>query len=99
MKVARKPKEAFLYRFDSFEDVCAFSKEWRYMGERSSLYHHNESYYLSFAFDGIPFDRAYAEAQILEFAYPEKNLSETYLAEHGKKICDGDAIASLLRYF
>ncbi len=99
IKTVRKPKRTFLYRFDSFEDVCAFSKEWRCMGEKSSLYHLEESYYLSLSFDGIPFDKAYTEAQILEFAYPEKNITESYLSEHGKIICDGDAIASLLRYF
>lgn len=99
IKGVRKPDSSFLYRFDSFEDVCAFAKEWRYMGEASSLYHLEENYYLSFSFNGVAFDKTYVEAQILEFAYPEKKLTESYLSEHGKKICDGDAIASLLRYF
>ena len=94
-----KASELLIYRFENFEDLCALANGWRYMGERSSLYALRDEYYLTISFDGISFDKAYADAQIVEFAYPEKVLTESYLAEHGKKICDGDAICSILRYF
>ncbi len=95
----QKKNALFLYRFETFEDLCAFAKEWRYMGERSSLYALEDTYFLALSFDGVSYDKAYMEAQILEFAYPERKLTESYLEEHAKKICDKDAIASLLRYF
>ena len=88
-----------VYRFESFDDLCAFSHRWRYMGERSSLYALDKDYILTLSFDKMAYDKPYAEAQILEFARPAPTLSEAYLEEHAQKICDGDAIASILRYF
>ena len=41
----------------------------------------------------------YAHAKLIEFARPASSLSVAYLEEHAKKICDGDAIPSVLRYF
>ncbi len=87
------------YRFENFDDLCAFAHRWRYMGESSSLYALGNNYILLFSFEKQSFDKRYAEAQILEFARPEPTLSAAYLEEHAHKICDGDAIASILRYF
>ncbi len=88
-----------VYRFENFDDLCAFAHRWRYMGERSSLYAMDKEYILTLSFDKMAYDKPYAEAQILEFGRPAPSLSEAYLEEHAKKICDGDAIASILRYF
>lgn len=99
-KTQKRCSDSFMvYRFDNFDDVCAFASGWRYMGERSSLYALEDTYIMTFSFDKTSFDRVYAEAQIIEFARPCDTLSEAYLEEHAQKICDGDAIASILRYF
>lgn len=98
--VPKPSSDSFMaYQFENFDDVCAFANQWRYMGERSSLYAFRDTYILTFSFDKASFDRAYAEAQIIEFARPCETFTEAYLEEHAQKICDGDAIASILRYF
>jgi len=97
---ADKSREfSLIYRFESFDDLCAFAHRWRYMGESSSLYALENHYILLFSFEKQNFDKRYVEAQILEFARPERTLSTAYLEEHAHKICDGNAIASILRYF
>ncbi|MDD6308549.1 MAG: adaptor protein MecA [Clostridia bacterium] len=97
---AIKAHEAIrIYAFESFEDVCTFAGQWRYMGEKSSLYFWKDAYYLLLAFEKEAFDKTYVEAQILEFARPCKSISLAYLEEHGRKICDGDAIAAVTKYF
>ena len=88
-----------LYRFDSFDDLCALCHTWRYMGERSSLYALDDAYILSISFERNDYDVKYAHAKLIEFARPASSLSVAYLEEHAKKICDGDAIPSVLRYF
>lgn len=94
------PKDAvLLYQFDSFEDLCALCRVWRHMGERSSLYALADTYILAVSFARHTFDEKYARTQLMEFAKPASALSVPYLEEHAKKICDGDAIASVLRYF
>ncbi len=92
-------RKELMYRFDNFDDLCSFAVKWRFQGEGSSLYKLNSSYILLLSFPLEAYDKNYVEAQVLEFGTPVPALKKSYLEEHGKKICDGDAIASILKYF
>lgn len=96
---ASKSCDNRIYRFDSFDDICAFTKLCQHIDIRSNLYVHEDAYFLIPFFDSTPALRRAAEAQLLEFARPVQDLTEAYLEEHAHKICDGDAISAIRRYF
>ncbi len=93
------PQKTVCYRFESFDDLCALCHEWRYTGEKSSLYVLRETYYLTVSFPHRSPDEKFARSRLLEFAKPDDKVTVSYLEEHGVKICCDDAIASILRYF
>lgn len=98
-KTPAKSEEPYIYLFEEFDDLCAFASKWRYDGANSSLYTMGNQYYLVFTAPYPAFNKSYMEAQILEFGKPAPALKQAYLEEHGQKICDGNAIASIVKYF
>ena len=88
-----------IYQFDTFDDLCAFASRWRFQGESSSLYKLQDVYMLTLSFAKDTYEKDYVKAQILEFGTPVSSIKKSYLEEHGQKICDGDAIASIIKHF
>lgn len=93
------PQKTICYRFESFDDLCALCHEWRYTGEKSSLYCLRDTYYLTISFPHRSPDEKFARSQLLEFAKPDDTVTVSYLEEYAVKICCEDAIVSILRYF
>ncbi|MBE7025214.1 MAG: adaptor protein MecA [Ruminococcaceae bacterium] len=102
VKSARLPRvrgPVLIYRFENFDDLCALVKNWKYGDVRSSLFALGKDYILTLSHDTTVCTKRAAEAQLLEFGCPAHNLTEPYLEEHAKKICDGDAFDAIRRHF
>lgn len=97
--VSPRPPKTVCYRFESFDDLCDLCHEWRYQGAESSLYSLRDTYYLTVAFPSGHPDEKFARSHLLEFAKPDPTVTDAYLEEYAVKICTGDAISSILRYF
>ena len=93
------PPKATCYRFENFDDLCALCHEWRFTGEKSSLYSLKDIYYLTVVFSKNNPDERFARSRLCEFATPDALVTVPYLEEYAVKICDGDAIPSILRHF
>ncbi len=89
-----------IYRFETFDDLCALVRLWQYGDDiRSSLFSLKNAYILTLSIDKSTASGRSAEMQLLEFASPMPEITEAYLEEHAHKICDGDAITAIRRYF
>ncbi len=102
VKSARLPRvrgPVMIYRFETFDDLCALAKNWHLGDARTSLFALGNTYVLTLSYDNTVCTRRAAEALLLEFGRPAPDLSEAYLEEHAKKICDGDAFSAICRHF
>lgn len=102
VKTPRLPKvrgPVQIYRFEKFDDLCAFIGAWPYGDLHSSLYALDKDYVLTVAPDEAVCPKRTAEALLMEFSRPAAGLSEAYLEEHAKKICDGDTFSAIRRHF
>ncbi|MBQ7033980.1 MAG: adaptor protein MecA [Clostridia bacterium] len=88
-----------IYRFETFDDLCAFVRAWPYGELRSSLYALGEDYILTITPDESICPERTARARLMEFGRPANDLSEAYLGEYAKTICDGNTFSAIRRHF
>lgn len=88
-----------IYRFENFDDLCALVKNWKYGDVVSSLFSLGDVYFLTVSHDTTICTKRAVEAQLSEFGSPAHSLTEPYLEEHAKKICDKDAFDVIRRHF
>lgn len=99
--VQAKEEHSLLYSFESFDHLCKFSKEWESRGETSSLYSYDGRYYLFMSWEKNMCNEEAIHSFVSEFAdrVPLSVQNTAFLEEHGKVICQENAIEIIKNKF
>ena len=94
-------KDQFVYELPDFETVIAMANNISLIDVVSGLYAYHDKYYFTMNYvnnDVTDYEKHVDRAVVLEYAKPSK-LTESYLAEHGKRLMQQAALQLLQHYF